>query len=104
MTALRKLLALRWTEYERGWGPRPDGFTVYRDAATMRDHISAFFAERPPTARAPDEYSNPDELQYAVEVEVSDALWDAVQEKGWVWGHYSSNNFDHAKTWEPRRG
>lgn len=92
------LPALRWTEYERGWGQRPDGFTVHRDEATARQYVKDYWAKQPKAV--PDEYSRPEDT--TTMIPVSDALYEAVQRDGSVWGHYSSTNFIMALEWVPR--
>jgi hypothetical protein len=57
----------KWEESERGWGTRPDGYSVH---LTESDRI-AFIAEywaRMPSGPAPDEYERPDGTPYLAEV------------------------------------
>lgn len=36
---MTKLFAMGWTEYESGWGSRPDGFTLYKTKEAAKKHI-----------------------------------------------------------------
>ena len=36
---MTKLFAMEWTEYEAGWGSRPDGFTIYKTKEAAKKHI-----------------------------------------------------------------
>lgn len=46
-----------WTEYERGWGSRPDGSTFYATKEDAEAAYAAAFQGR--GERTPDCYSNP---------------------------------------------
>jgi len=52
-----------WTESERGWGLRPDGYSLHETQDDVRAYIDAHWArERTLNAQygTPDEYSRPD--------------------------------------------
>lgn len=51
------LHVLQWDETERGWGCRPDGFSVHGSAEEMAAYVAAYWAKMP--NRIPDEYSRP---------------------------------------------
>lgn len=58
--------AVEWTEYERGWGPRPDGFSLHPDEQAAEDfshHVTKDY-----TGPAPDTYIKPDGKPFAVSV------------------------------------
>lgn len=59
---MKTVFVQEWTETERGWGKRPDGFTIHPtlDAlqAYCKDYRNRLIAEY--GATAPDEYSYPD--------------------------------------------
>jgi hypothetical protein len=95
-----RLPARFWTESEAGWGTRPDGYTVHRDEETAAKNVAGYWAkekERNPSGRVPAEYTRPSET--SAMVEVSQALYDEVMEKGTVWAHYTSHLEQHAKSW-----
>lgn len=48
-----------WTESERGWGTRPDGYSVHISAEEARQYVDRHWAKFPDGA-APDEYDRPD--------------------------------------------
>ncbi len=87
------LYATKWTEYERGWGQRPDGITLFEDRSTGEKHIEEHYAKRG-NGPAPDEYSNPSKLEL---VEVSENLYNEVMSKGSLW--LSTNNINQLTLW-----
>ncbi len=95
-----ELPARYWTEYEAGWGNRPDGYTVHRDEATAAKYAEDFWAReraRNPSGLTPAEYTRP--ADRSVMVEVSQELYDEVMAVGSVWAHPSSHLDRHAKEW-----
>jgi hypothetical protein len=59
-----------WTEFERGWGQRPDGYSLHATMNAWKKYLATFQATL--SAAVPDEYSAPGE---PVAVEVSDKLY-----------------------------
>ncbi len=53
------LYCVNWTESERGWGQRPDGYTLHKDFKTAKEFIDKHWDSMPPTT--PDIYSFPSE-------------------------------------------
>lgn len=90
----------QWTESERGWGERPDGFTAHRTHADLTKYIADYWAGMPD--EAPDEYSKPDGKPF--QYEVDDKLLPPVGETGAVlpasW--YPENDAELPLAW--RRG
>lgn len=80
------LHAIRWTEYERGWGQRPDGISFYASKERAEQHRTAFLAARNPN-KVPDEYSDPGKIEI---MEVSRDLYDLVHRRGMRWMHFNS--------------
>lgn len=79
---MNALYAVRWTEYERGWGNRPDGYSFHRNADEANQYIEAYWARekaRNPSGRTPDEYSAPGDPFL---MEVSESLVRYVTEYG----------------------
>ncbi len=73
-----ELWVVQWTEYERGWGQRPDGLTLFETKEEADAHISQHWERekvRNPSGRTPDEYSSPDAPAL---MEVSESLYRAV--------------------------
>jgi hypothetical protein len=68
-----------WTESERGWGQRPDGYSLHLTAELAKQYVVEYNAKLP-SGPAPDEYTFAD--GGAVEVEVSEKLHQMLQEKG----------------------
>lgn len=75
---------VEWTEYERGWGQRPDGFSYHCTEEAARKYIKEFIAGMPP--EAPECYSSPGNPTM-VWVDPIFAL--LVQGKGIVWSEKS---------------
>lgn len=71
------LYAIYWTEYERGWGQRPDGITYYTSKESADESYNKAFEDR--GGGAPDDYTNPSK---PVLVEVSEALYYNVYTNG----------------------
>lgn len=53
-----ELIAINWTEYERGWGQRPDGYTLYLTIEDAKADIARVYESRD-DGPVPDEYCNP---------------------------------------------
>ena len=69
----------QWEESERGWGVRPDGFSLHATFDACEAYIDSYWATMPPAI--PDEYSRPCGKPY--KVQVSDELFEKiVQKKG----------------------
>lgn len=82
-----RVIAINWTEHERGWGSRPDGHTLHRDAREALRYAAEATSGRD-RGPVPDEYSAPGEM---FEVEVSLEKYTEVQSAGTVWGHVRDN-------------
>ncbi len=70
----RTLVCQKWTESERGWGQRPDGYSLHVDDNARKAFIAEYWARMPD--ETPDEYSRPDGTPYACPV--TQALFDTV--------------------------
>lgn len=82
-----KAIRITWTEYERGWGQRPDGVSLHQS----REHAAAFIEriwnipvrENNSKGIVPDEYSRPDcDAADAKEVDVTDEVWQRIVTNG----------------------
>lgn len=47
----------RWEESERGWGVRPDGFSIHKSIADLEQFVRDYWLHMPD--EAPDEYERP---------------------------------------------
>ena len=67
-----------WIESERGWGVRPDGYSLHLSEADRDLYIEAYWHSMPPGA-APTEYSKPggDTEKRFAHVNVYEALQEA---------------------------
>lgn len=67
-----RVLCQKWMESERGWGTRPDGYSLHCTDEDRKAYIKEYWA-RMPEARTPDEipeeYSKPDGTPYWCEVD-----------------------------------
>lgn len=82
------LQVLRWEESERGWGTRPDGFSVHASAEEMADYVKSYWNGMPD--RIPDEYSRPAGDCHAVPFEPNHPVVAALKEgKVRYWQHES---------------
>lgn len=76
---MRALYASYWTEYERGWGERPDGVTLFKDKPTGEARLAAFWEKRKAeTDHVPEEYDVMGDLKL---VEVCEEVYQACLTK-----------------------
>ena len=66
------IYALDWTEYESGWGCRPDGLQVFTSRDAMEKVLERDRKEREAAKSTPSEYSIPT-TKYVMEVDDMDA-------------------------------
>lgn len=57
-----KVVVQKWEESERGWGVRPDGYSMHLTDANRKAYIQAHWDSLP--NEAPDEYSRPSGAPY----------------------------------------
>jgi len=72
--------AIKWTEYERGWGNRPDGISYHASKEDAENFIKTYWDGMPDVA--PYCYSSPG---YAKLIEVEPEIWHTVQIKRNIW-------------------
>lgn len=65
----KRVLCQKWEESERGWGTRPDGYSLHPDATSLQRYIQSHWDRLPD--EAPDEYERPDGTPYWCEVDVA---------------------------------
>lgn len=70
-----EVIVQKWEESERGWGTRPDGFSLHLSEADRQAYIEAYWAGMPDST--PDEYSRPDGKPYTALVD--DKIFAKVQ-------------------------
>ena len=83
--ALKLALCQLWTEYERGWGSRPDGCSLHLGEENHKKFCAAYWQNMP--SNAPDEYSTEDGDPFlaVVNIELYDRLVLSKEEQGiWV--------------------
>ncbi len=62
-----EVIVQKWEESERGWGSRPDGYSLHLTDADRQAFIEAYWARMPDSV--PDEYSRPDGRPYKATVD-----------------------------------
>lgn len=70
------MYAQEWLESERGWGTRPDGYSLHPSPDVALKFIQAYWDQMPNTV--PDEYSRPIGVPFPVRV--SDELAERIEE------------------------
>lgn len=76
----RRILYQEWEESERGWGVRPDGYSLHKDEASRKGYIEKYWNGMPD--EVPDEYSRPCGEPRWIEVDAK--TYTAVKRKGSV--------------------
>ncbi len=75
---MKPMLYQEWLESERGWGIRPDGFSLHISQKHLDKFVEAYWETMPPVA--PDDYSRPDGKPKLIQVD--DQLYKTVEEQG----------------------
>ena len=73
---INQVVCQKWEESERGWGCRPDGFSLHLSYEGLARYIKFYWDSMP--NEAPDEYSKPDGTPYPVGV--GDSILAQMQE------------------------
>jgi hypothetical protein len=95
---MNTLYAVHWTEYERGWGSRPDGIQFFDSEDRAKNHIAKVMAER--DARSvPDEYSSPGDIMI---MQVSKDLYDLVMKRTMYWSSFNTSHSALNYVYDPR--
>jgi hypothetical protein len=74
--------AVYWTEYERGWGQRPDGVSYHKDKESAIKYVSDYDKKFNNEPSAPDCYTKGGEPKL---IEVDKKVYNEVMKKGVVW-------------------
>ena len=69
------IVVQKWEESERGWGIRPDGFSIHPSMEALKKYIERYWDGMPDSA--PDEYSRPCCTPYLADVD--DETWEQIQ-------------------------
>jgi hypothetical protein len=83
----RTVVCQKWEERERGWGSRPDGYTLHLTEAHRRRFVQEQWDALPDVA--PDEYSCPCGTPYTCQV--TEEVYQELQQHGgsrWYRGPY----------------
>jgi len=62
-----EVICQKWEESERGWGTRPDGYSLHLTDEDRQAYIKGYWAGMP--EEVPDEYSRPDGTPYHCRVD-----------------------------------
>lgn len=62
-----KVIVQKWEESERGWGVRPDGYSLHLTEADRAAYVQAYWDWMPDEVQ--DEYSRPSGTPYSAEVD-----------------------------------
>lgn len=86
---MAKLWVQKWEESERGWGTRPDGYTLHSKQEDITKFITEMRAREmagQPDGYIPDEYSRPCGNPYEVEIADEKLVGKVKKSKNGVWG------------------
>ena len=84
----KKVLCQQWEESERGWGSRPDGYSLHINESQRLEFIKNYWASVP--KEVPDEYSRPCGTAYLCDVSEED-FEELVNSKSGIW--VTNNNY-----------
>lgn len=73
---MKNVILQEWEESERGWGVRPDGWSLHLTPRDRSDFIRDYWARQPDVV--PDEYSRPSRTE-PVMVEVTDEVYEKIR-------------------------
>ncbi len=76
MAETKTVFVQNWEESERGWGTRPDGWTIHSSLDQLRGYVKWFNKTFNNKDEAPDEYTRTD--GEPIEVEVEDGLFKKI--------------------------
>ena len=86
-----------WTESERGWGQRPDGYSFHLDNTSAEEFIEKYW-DGMPDGPAPDEYSRPDGSRSIVSVTkkfykmlIQHRRKNGIRIQNWQWPKYKEH-------------
>lgn len=68
LNLLKEVIVQKWEESERGWGTRPDGFSLHLTDADRQAFIKEYW-DGMPDDLIPDDYSYPDGTPYKAKVD-----------------------------------
>lgn len=68
----------KWEESERGWGTRPDGYSIHPSHAARDSFVTDYWEKMPD--EVPDEYSRPCGTSYVAEV--SEEVYEELKKAG----------------------
>jgi hypothetical protein len=71
------VICQKWEESERGWGCRPDGFSLHPDRSALARYVQAYWDRMPDIP--PDEYERPCGTAYYCEYDVDFQRKDGVR-------------------------
>lgn len=74
---MKTVFVQNWEESERGWGTRPDGFTVHIDRSQCDRYVSWYNRAFNNLPEAPSEYTRTS--GEPVEIEVDEALFNKIE-------------------------
>lgn len=72
----RTVFIQNWEESERGYGTRPDGFTIHVDRKQRDEYVDWYYKTFNNSSYAPNSYTRIDGLP--IEIEVSEELYDLI--------------------------
>lgn len=74
-----RVLIQKWEESERGWGTRPDGYSIHQSEEDRQAYIREYMKGRDPDD-VPDEYDRTDGAPYWCEIDDDDKRIEELRE------------------------
>jgi hypothetical protein len=90
-----KLICQKWEESERGYGTRPDGYSLHRSRAALHEYIQEYNDKLPP--EPPDEYSRPCGEPYECELADDDPKIQVMRGAFWGTPDIVNNDVDNIR-------
>lgn len=84
-----KVICQQWEETERGWGTRPDGYSMHLTEEDRAAFVKAYYAEFNNEDKAPDCYTRTSGEPFEMEIDESthsDLLARRIRGQVGIWG------------------
>jgi hypothetical protein len=102
---IKQVLVQPWTEFERGWGQRPDGSSIHANLDERNKYVEGYNKEYNNLPSAPDEYSkaigDPEWMSYDALTDGEKKAFEAKRDNSeWrQYGIFTGRNLSKREEW-----